>query len=137
MNEEIFTRLQDALQESLGVSRDRITPDARIIDDLGSDSLDMLDLLFALEEKFGIKIKRGQIEAAARQGMTDEEFAQEGLVTERGAERLRTVLVGAANPEEIKAGMPLSRIPYLFTVATFHHLVETKLREKAAAAPKA
>lgn len=137
MNEEIFARLQDALQESLGVKRDRITPTASIIDDLGSDSLDMLDLLFALEEKFGIKIKRGQIEAAARQGMTDEEFAQEGLLTERGAERLRTVIVGAASPGEIKAGMPLSRIPYLLTVTTFYHLIETKLQEKAGTGPKA
>ncbi|RCK81266.1 MAG: Acyl carrier protein [Candidatus Ozemobacter sibiricus] len=129
MYEDIFDRVRDAIHESLGVTKDRITLKARLIDDLGSDSLDLLDILFALEEKFGIKIKRGQIEAMARQGIPDAEFEVDGQITERGAARLREVLP-EVEPHHIVAGMPLARLPYLFTVETFCRLVQAKLREK-------
>lgn len=131
MNEEIFTKVIDALQESLGIPRAKITLKSRIIEDLGSDSLDMLDILFALEEKFGIKIKRGQIETAAREGIPDGEFEKDGIISEKGAERLRQVLP-EVDQGKITPGMPLSRIPYLFTVETFYRLVEKKLQEKKA-----
>ncbi|MFZ2960172.1 MAG: acyl carrier protein [Candidatus Ozemobacteraceae bacterium] len=130
MNAEIFGKVQDAFQEALGVPREKITFDANIIDDLGSDSLDLLDILFALEEKFGIKIKRGQIEAMAREGIAEGAFEKEGCLTAQGAERLRQILPDA-DPQKIVDGMPIARIPYLFTVGTFYRLVEHKLAEKA------
>ncbi len=129
MYEGIFDRVCDAIQESLGVAKERITLKARIIDDLGSDSLDLLDILFALEEKFGIKIKRGQIEAMARQGIPEGEFEKDGQVTELGAARLREVLP-EVDQSRIVAGMPLATIPHLLTVETFCRLVAAKLAEK-------
>lgn len=129
MSEDVFERVQEAMQESLGIPKSKITLKATIIDDLGSDSLDLLDILFALEEKFGIKIKRGQIESMAREGISEEEFQQDGCLSEVGAKRLREVLP-EVNHEEIKAGMPLARIPHLFTVETFCRLVEKNLAGK-------
>lgn len=130
MNDEVFLKVQEALQESLGIAREKITLKARIIDDLGSDSLDLLDILFALEEKFKIKIKRGQIESMAREGISEEEFQNDGALSEKGATRLRQVLP-EVDQSVIVAGMPLSRIPHLFTVETFCRLVEQNLRQKA------
>jgi acyl carrier protein len=129
MNQDVFPKVQEALQESLGIPREKITLKARIIDDLGSDSLDLLDILFALEEKFGVKIKRGQLEAQARQGISEEEFQQDGCLSEIGAQRLRSVMP-EVDPGEVKAGMPLVRIPHLFTVETFCRLVEQSLENK-------
>ena len=130
MNQEIFQKVQEAIQESLGVPGDKITIGARIIDDLGSDSLDLLDILFAIEEKFGIKIKRGQVEAMAREGMAEGEFEKDGLITAKGAERLRQIMP-EVDQSKIFEGMGIGRIPYLFTVETFCRLVERKLAEKA------
>ncbi len=127
--DEIFTKVADALQESCGTAREKITLKAKIIDDLGCDSLDLLDILFALEEKFGIKIKRGQIETAAREGIPEGEFERDGQLTERGAARMREHMP-EVDTSRITAGMPVGRIPYLFTVETFCKLVEQKLREK-------
>ena len=42
--------------EQLGVDESQVTPDAHFIDDLGADSLDTVELIMSLEEKFGIKI---------------------------------------------------------------------------------
>ncbi|MBF0410143.1 MAG: acyl carrier protein [Candidatus Riflebacteria bacterium] len=129
MNSEIFERVKHCIQNSLGVSAEKITLKARIIDDLGSDSLDLLDILFSIEEEFGIKIKRGQIESMAREGFADGEFEQNGLITAKGTERLRNVMP-EVDQTQIFEGMGIGRIPYLFTVETFCRLVENKLSEK-------
>ena len=129
MDQNIFSSVQEAIQESLGIPREKITLKARIIDDLGSDSLDLLDILFAIEEKFGIKIKRGQIEAMAREGMSEGEFEKDGLLTARGVDRLREIMP-EVDQTQIVEGMGVYKIPYLFTVETFCRLVEKKIAEK-------
>ena len=42
--------------EQLGVEQDKVTPDASFIDDLGADSLDIVELVMAFEEEFGVEI---------------------------------------------------------------------------------
>jgi|UniRef100_A0A7C3UWG9 acyl carrier protein len=42
--------------EKLGVDRAEVTPDAVFIDDLGADSLDLVELIMAMEEEFGFEI---------------------------------------------------------------------------------
>ncbi|MBF0544956.1 MAG: acyl carrier protein [Candidatus Riflebacteria bacterium] len=128
---EIFEKIKEALQESLGTPSEKITLKARIIDDLGCDSLDLLDILFSIEEKFGLKIKRGQVEAMAREGLGEGEFEQNGLITEKGAERLKQIMP-EVDHSQITPGMGVYRIPYLFTVETFCRLVEKKLSENTA-----
>ena len=49
-------RVKDLIVEQLGVSRDEVVPRASFIDDLGADSLDIVELVMALEEEFDIEI---------------------------------------------------------------------------------
>jgi acyl carrier protein len=51
-----FDRIADIIAETGGVSRETITPDSHVIDDLGIDSLDFLDIVFAIDKEFGIKV---------------------------------------------------------------------------------
>ncbi|HDM43009.1 MAG TPA: acyl carrier protein [Firmicutes bacterium] len=53
---EILEKIKDIVVEQLGVSPDSVTPEAKFIDDLGADSLDTVELVMELEEKFGIQI---------------------------------------------------------------------------------
>lgn len=53
---EIFAKVQEIISEKLGVSTSEITENASFIDDLGADSLDTVELVMELEEKFGIDI---------------------------------------------------------------------------------
>lgn len=46
----------DLIVEQLGVDREQIVPKASFIDDLGADSLDIVELVMAIEEKFDIEI---------------------------------------------------------------------------------
>lgn len=52
----MFEKVQKIIAEQLGVSTDSITPDASMIDDLGADSLDMVELIMTFSEEFDIDI---------------------------------------------------------------------------------
>jgi acyl carrier protein len=49
-------KIKQIIAEKLGVSEDKITPQASFVDDLGADSLDQVELIMAFEDEFGIEI---------------------------------------------------------------------------------
>jgi acyl carrier protein len=49
-------RIKDIIIEQLGVSMNEVIPEASFIDDLGADSLDIVELVMAIEEEFGLEI---------------------------------------------------------------------------------
>ena len=51
-----FEKVRDIVLEQLGVEADEINIDSTFIDDLGADSLDIVELIMAFEEEFGIEI---------------------------------------------------------------------------------
>ena len=53
---DIADRVKKIVVEHLGVEEDKVTPDASFIDDLGADSLDIVELVMAFEEEFGVEI---------------------------------------------------------------------------------
>jgi acyl carrier protein len=52
----IFEKVRDIIAEQLGLEKDEITMDSSFVDDLGADSLDIVELIMALEEEFDIEI---------------------------------------------------------------------------------
>jgi acyl carrier protein len=55
-SEEITERVKSIIVEQLGVSMEEVTPEASFIDDLGADSLDIVELIMALEEEYDLEI---------------------------------------------------------------------------------
>ena len=53
---EIFDKVADIIAETSEIDRETITPESHTIDDLGIDSLDFLDIVFAVDKEFGIKV---------------------------------------------------------------------------------
>ncbi len=49
-------KVKEIIADQLGVEVDKVVPDAKFIDDLGADSLDVVELIMAFEEEFGIEI---------------------------------------------------------------------------------
>ncbi len=58
----VFEKVKAILAEQLEVSEDSITMESMIADDLGADSLDVVDLLMSLEDEFEIEIPDEEIE---------------------------------------------------------------------------
>jgi acyl carrier protein len=54
--EEVFQQVKAILVETLSVDEDKVTEEARFQEDLETDSLDLVELVMTMEEKFGIKI---------------------------------------------------------------------------------
>jgi acyl carrier protein len=54
--EEIFEQVKVILVDTLSVDEDKVTMEARFQEDLETDSLDLVELVMTMEEKFGIKI---------------------------------------------------------------------------------
>lgn len=49
-------RVKNIIVDQLGVETNTVKPDAKFIDDLGADSLDIVELVMAMEEEFGLEI---------------------------------------------------------------------------------
>lgn len=62
---DTFEKVKAVMAEQLGVDEDQITPQARIVDDLGADSLDVVEFVMALEEEFEIEIPDEEAEKIA------------------------------------------------------------------------
>ncbi len=52
----IQTRVKEIVIEQLGVNEDEVTPEASFLEDLGADSLDIVELVMALEEEYELEI---------------------------------------------------------------------------------
>jgi acyl carrier protein len=56
MAENITEKVTEIIVEQLGVSADQVKPESNLIEDLGADSLDAVELVMAVEEEFGIEV---------------------------------------------------------------------------------
>lgn len=67
-SEEIFEKVKDIIVEQLGVADTAVTMEASFIDDLGADSLDIVELIMALEEEFDMEIPDSDAEKVVTVG---------------------------------------------------------------------
>ena len=54
--EEVLSRLKEIITDRLDVEEDQIVPEATFVEDLGADSLDIVELIMGIEEEFDIEI---------------------------------------------------------------------------------
>jgi acyl carrier protein len=122
--EEVFSKVQSALVDALGVDREEVTPQARLVGDLGAESIDFLDIVFRLEKSFSIKIPRGEL--FPEDILTNAQYVQNGRVTPAGLEQLERrmpfadLTAFAANPSVQDFGN-------LLTVQDMCRYVESKI----------
>jgi acyl carrier protein len=62
MADEVFDRFKKCAVEVLAVDEGQVVPDARFGDDLDADSLDLVELVMALEEEFDISVDESELE---------------------------------------------------------------------------
>lgn len=86
-DQEVFEKVQEVLEEALGVDPEEVTPTATIGEDLGAESIDYLDISFRLEKTFDIKI--GETEMFDQSVLSDPQYVQDGRVTEDGLAKLK------------------------------------------------
>jgi acyl carrier protein len=129
----IYAKVRESIVDALGVDEGAVTPKASLFDDLGAESLDLLDIVFRLEKEFGIKIPRGGIQTGALspegEPLKEEDLMVDGVLTPLGIEKLKKVMP-EVDPSRIGVGFRADDIPTLFTVQTFVNIVKKLVAEK-------
>jgi acyl carrier protein len=123
---EVETELRRLLADRLAVKIERIALHSRLIDDLGADSLDFIDIIFCLEKKFGIKIPEGEFDFLARLDFSSAEVMRDGFLTLETVESLRTRLPNLGELADPARVTPKDLFG-LLTVETLRDLVESRL----------
>lgn len=128
-HDQVFAAVVDCFVEALGVEPEEVTLKATVIDDLGAESLDFLDIAFRLERAFDIKIPRGGIQAQTQESVG--EYEVDGVLTDKAIEKLREVMP-EVDPAAVVSGLTVKEIPRLFVVETFQKICLTLLEERGA-----
>ena len=122
--DEIFKKVQETLVDALGVDDDEVTEEATLVDDLGAESIDFLDIVFRLEKNFGIKIPRGEL--FPENLAADASFVDDGKVTAEGIATLKEKMPHA-DIDSFANDPKVENIQSLFTVNMITNFVENKL----------
>jgi acyl carrier protein len=128
----VYPTVAATMADALGCDLEQVKPDASLIDHLGAESIDFLDIVFRLERAFKVKIPRGKIVEEARGDLSQSEFEQNGMVSEAGLQRVRSFL-SEVPADRFPSPLKVADIPRLFTTETFCKLVIQQ--QRAAASP--
>jgi acyl carrier protein len=127
----IFPKVAATMADALGCDLEKVQLGSSLINDLGAESIDFLDIVFRLERAFKVKIPRGKLVEDARGDLSESEFDQGGVVSEKGLERLKAFLTEVP-ADRFKTPVKVADIPRFFTVETFCKIVIRQQRAAAA-----
>jgi len=123
-DEEIFEKIQEVLEDALGVDEDEVVPSARLGEDLGAESIDYLDISFRLEKAFDIKI--GETEMFDQSVLSNDGIVEDGKVTEAGLAALREKMPHA-DLSTFEQNPQVEKLGDVFTVDMVCKFVKSKL----------
>jgi acyl carrier protein len=122
--DEVFTKVKEVLTAALAVDDDEVTPEAKLSEDLGAESIDYLDITFQLEKAFGIKIPKGEL--LPDNLFSNPEFVQNGRMTPKGVAELKSRMP-FADLAAFEADPDINKFRDIFTVDTLVRYVMTKV----------
>jgi acyl carrier protein len=132
MADDYLAPVQEAVAAALGVDDDEASPDATLMDDLGAESIDLLDILFRIERSVGVKIQASDLGDEIQGGIPDEEFGAGSNVSRKGLEHLTTVMP-QIDPDEYEDKLPAEEVIMHFTVQNLADMVARRAAAKEAA----
>lgn len=122
--EEIFEKVAEILVDSLGADEEEVTMEATLVDDLGAESIDLLEIVFNLEKAFDVKIDRSEL--IPEDLFSNVEYVVDGKLTPAGLAILEERLPNA-NLDAFKQNPMVQNIAKILTVADLCGVVEQKL----------
>jgi len=124
--QEINQKVNSVVASALGLEDDEITATSHLINDLGAESIDFLDITFRLEREFGIKIPRDELfpETVFRE---NPEYIKDGKITDEGISKLKDALPYANEFENVEEKRTVDSVKQLFTVGLIYNYIDWKL----------
>ncbi|PYR72704.1 MAG: acyl carrier protein [Acidobacteria bacterium] len=124
--EDVFPKLRAMIADSLAVDEAGVTLQSRLIDDLGADSLDFVDLVFAIEKAFGVKIREADLNFLARLDFSSPTVMKDGFLTAETLDTLLPLMPALGNVPD-RARVTPGELFSLLTVESLCLMVERHL----------
>jgi acyl carrier protein len=125
--EAVITTVRGCLAESLALKPAQIELTSRLIDELGADSLDFIDILFGLERQCGIKLRSAELDALLRADFAQETLVDKQFIPRADIDRLLDWLPALRAAPDLDRITPRALYSYI-TVESLVLLIERRLR---------
>jgi acyl carrier protein len=123
---DVDSAVREAVVEALALDDDEVTPEATLMDDLGAESIDLLDILFRIEKSTGVKIEASDLGDYIQGGIPDDEFSDDSeIISATGAQQLHKVMP-QTDPAEIEGKLKADEVMTLFTVQNLVEMVKSR-----------
>ena len=125
----IEKRLQEILLPVFGLtSTDEIPVEASLVNDIGADSLDFVEIVYLIERTFGVVLKAGELAGGGAELNTDDFFV-EGRLTASGAQAFKEHF--ADGGDRIKEGMTKIDLFRTISIADLAEIIKRRMSEQA------
>ena len=99
---EVFDAVRRCIGESLAVPLEDIALSSRLIDDLGADSLDFVDIIFMLDRELDIRVRDSEFNFLTRLDFSSAEVMKQGFLTQQVVRELETWLPAIAEHDRTR-----------------------------------
>jgi acyl carrier protein len=132
LRERVFASVRRCIVESLAVEPEAVGLESRLIDDLGADSLDFVDIVFMLDHELDIRVRESEFNFITRLDFSSPEVMTGEFLTEGVIARLETWLPALARVEDRTKVTP-RQLFSLITVESICIVAEQRLAEPGTA----
>ncbi len=123
---DVDSSVKEAVVEALALDDDEVTPESTLMDDLGAESIDLLDILFRVEKSTGVKIEASDLGDYIQGGIPDDVFSDENeIITAEGAAQLHKAMP-QVDPTELEGTLKADEVITLFTVQNLVDMVKAR-----------
>ena len=125
MSDEILARVVKCVGEVLAAEPEEITAQASLMEDLGADSLDLVELMYLLEQEFAVALGQQDLSLSAQLGIPEAEIHHDEVLTPKALELLRERYPDARGL--LVDGIERQHLAALLTVGEVARAMERKL----------
>lgn len=127
--EDIFKDVCQVIEDSIGTPADSIKLEDTLFDELGIDSIDLVDILFELETLYEMELKISDIEQRAKMELGDKPYEIEGVLTKDGIEAVAQYMT-EIDESKLKEGLTVHELVKLFSVHSLCKIIKFKMEEE-------
>jgi acyl carrier protein len=121
----VLAGMRDLVADRLARKPAEVTAASRLVDDLGADSLDFVDLVFAIEKRFGVSLRDDELDVLSQLDFSSPEVMRDGFLTREVIDRLVPVLPALREVDDPARVTPAA-VFGLVTVGLLCAMVERK-----------
>lgn len=125
MSESTQERIARCVAQVLAKSVDEIKPESRLIHDLGADSLDLVELMYVMEDEFAIKLEKQDLSLSAQLGLPEEDVHDHEVLKSAALAMLRERYPEAQ--DLLHEGVTRAQLAPLITIAALAVGIDNKL----------